>query len=378
VQPSDAAQLVRANGAVVPCYLEGRALPVDDEDLRMARAGGDVRLRTVQVTGTSYRMVSVPWHHGGVVQAARSFREADRVLANLRWRLAGLVAAAVLTAALAGWWFAKQLVRPLERLRDAAVSVASTGDLSTPVPAGGPGEVGSLAASFTTMMAGLVTSREQQKRLVADASHELRTPLTSLRTNIELLERAPAMAGPERTELLRDVHSELDELTELVAELVELATDRSGPELVLEPVRLAEVAEVVARRARRRSGRAIEVREAAVAEVDAVRPLIERVVSNLVENALKYSPPDTPVTVLVDGGRLEVRDRGPGIAPADQPHVFERFYRAAAARTSAGSGLGLAIVQQIVDRHGGRVWATTAPQGGAAVGFDLPVDRSGR
>ncbi len=384
VQPSAAAQLVRADGVVVPCYVDGLVLPVDDADLKMAGKGGPPRLRDVTVEGRQYRMISLSWYHGGLVQAARGLTEAGAVLSGLRWRLAALVALAVLSAAVCGWWFAGRMVRPVERLRAAAERIAATGDLTTAVPAAGPGEVGSLAASFTTMMAGLATSREQQQRLISDASHELRTPLTSLRTNIELLERAERLPEGQRGELLADVKAELNELTDLVTELVELATDRSSPAELFEPVRLAEVADAVAKRAARRSGRAIEVLAGATEgtwatdldgsdSVNGVRPLLERAVSNLVENALKYSPPTTSVRVVVSGtGRgIEVRDEGDGIDPADLPHVFERFYRSTGARTSPGSGLGLAIVQQIVERHGGRVWARNNPAGGASVGFEL-------
>ena len=376
LQPSAGAQLVRSDGTAVPCYTDGLALPVDTVDLELARSGGSPRLRSVTIDERQYRMISVVWHHGGLVQAVRGVAESDEILQRLQWRLAALVGAAVLSAAVLGWWFAGQLVRPVERLRAAAERVASTGDLDTSVPATGPGELRSLAASFTTMVGGLATSREQQKRLVADASHELRTPLTSLRTNIELLERADHLPVVQRRELLADVRAELDELTDLVAELVELATDRSGPSETFELVQLADIAEDVATRARRRSGRHIEVRCTDGAELNVVRALLERVVSNLVENALKYSPGDGAVVITVDGARVEVRDHGPGIDPADQPHVFDRFYRSTAARTSAGSGLGLAIVKQIVERHGGRVWAANAVGGGASVGFELPSTRS--
>ena len=373
VQPSDGAQLVRSDGTVVACYEDGLTLPVADADLAQARDGGGPRLRTVTIDDRDYRVLSVSWHHGGIVQVARGFTEADTLLAGLRLRLGGLVAAAVLAAAAAGWWFAKQLVRPLERLRLAAQQVATTGDLTAVVPAGGPGEVGSLAVSFTTMMDGLATSREQQKRLVADAGHELRTPLTSLRTNIELLERAQRLPDDERAALLGDVRAELNELTELVGELVELATDRSGPDEAFEPVRLDEVAEAVAARARRRSGRPVQVVAGDPVEVSGVRPLLERAVANLVDNAIKYSPEASAVTVLVDGGSIEVCDRGHVVAPEDRPHTFERFYRRTAARPAPGSGLGLAIVEQVVDRHGGRVWVGDGPGGGARVGFELPV-----
>ncbi len=381
VQPSAAAQWVDPNGDVVPCYENGLVLPVDDVDLDMARIGGSPRLRTVNLGTTPYRMVSVPWHHGGVIQAARGLSEGREVLSGLRWRLGALVGAAVFGAAAVGWFFAGRMVRPLERLRAAAQRIAQTGDLTTPVPAAGPGEVGSLAASFTAMMGNLATSREQQSRLVADASHELRTPLTSLRTNVELLQRADNLPLDQRHELLADVRLELDELTELVSELVELATDRSVPSEAFEPVRLAEVALSVVARARRRSDRPVrliglgggDLHESgdSAPYVMGVAPALERVLWNLIHNAMKYS--DGEIEVVVGARRIEVVDRGPGFSTEDLPHVFDRFYRSDAARTSPGSGLGLAIVKQIVEHHGGTVWAANRAGGGASVGFELPA-----
>ena len=207
---------------------------------------------------------------------------------------------------------------------------------------------------------------------MADASHELRTPLTTLRTNVEHLQRAPDLPVEQRQVVLRDIEIESRELTDLVNELVELATDRSSTDEEPELVDLAELAQTVAGRAERRTGRPITVTHAGDSHVS-VRPrMMERAMANLVDNAVKYSPPGTAIDVTVDGPSLEVRDQGDGIDPVDQPHVFGRFYRATTARTAPGSGLGLAIVRQIVERHGGEVWATNANGGGAAVGFRLP------
>jgi two-component system sensor histidine kinase MprB len=256
-------------------------------------------------------------------------------------------------------------------LRDTAEQIASTQDLTTPIPVDGEGEVGSLARSFTTMVHALATSREQQQRLISDASHEMRTPLTSLRTNIELLGRGDQLAPSERQEVVEALNVEVAELSDLVGELVDLATD-SWKDEPAEPVRLADLAEDVCGRARRRTGRDI------TCEVDGdAAPIIghpqqlERAISNLVDNAVKYSPAGTAIDLVATTGSVVVRDRGPGIAPEDQPHVFDRFYRSTTARSEPGSGLGLAIVQQIVDRHHGRVWATNRSDGGAEVGFVL-------
>jgi two-component system sensor histidine kinase MprB len=205
----------------------------------------------------------------------------------------------------------------------------------------------------------------------------MRTPLTSLRTNLELLEHLEQLPASERAELLEAVQVDVGELTHLLTELVELATDVSDDE-VPEALDLAELARQVVQRASRRSSRDITVVETGAEVLVSGRPLmLERAISNLVDNAVKYSPAGTPIEVTVGPGRVEVRDHGPGIAPEDQPYVFERFYRSTAARTEPGSGLGLAIVEQIVARHGGRAWASSSPEGGAVVGFQLPVTATG-
>ena len=370
LQPASAAQLVAADGSVLTCIEGGPTLPRDQTDLDLASGGGSGRLRTVSIDGEDYRVYTMPWHEGGAIQTARKLSEVTKVLDSLKLRLLFLGLGGVAAAALLGWLVARRIVRPVERLRDAAERIASTQDLSTTVPVDGVGEVGSLAKSFTTMVGALSTSRDQQQRLITDASHELRTPLTSLRTNVELLQRAEQLPADQRQAILDDMQFEVGELSDLVRELVELATDRSSNDELPEPVRLSDVAENVVGKARRRSGRTITIEADGDSTVVVRQPMIERAVSNLVDNALKYS--NAPVVVVISGSRLEVRDHGPGIAPNDQPHVFDRFYRSAEARTEAGSGLGLAIVKQIVERHGGKVWATNGGSGGAVVGFELP------
>jgi two-component system sensor histidine kinase MprB len=223
------------------------------------------------------------------------------------------------------------------------------------------------------MLAALEESRQQQRRLVHDAGHELRTPLTALRTNIELLARADELPDEQRRSLLEDVTFELKELSNLVTEVVDLATDAATNDEVMVIMRLDELVERMVDRARRRSGREI-VAGLEPAQVEGRRVMLERAVANLIDNAVKWSPTDSPVEVSLSGGRLEVRDHGSGIAGADLPHVFDRFYRAQAARGAPGSGLGLSIVKRIVEEHGGTVFAREAEGGGALVGFDLPVE----
>jgi two-component system sensor histidine kinase MprB len=365
------AQIVAPDGSVQACLDGGPVIPPGKVDLALAQQGGNSVLRTVEINGTSYRVLTVAWK-SGAFQTARDLTEMHRVLGALRLRLAGLALAGVAAAGLLGWLVARRIVRPVERLRDAAELIASTQDLSTPVPTEGSGEVGSLARSVTTMVSALATSRDQQQRLITDASHELRTPLTSVRTNIELLRRAEDLPSEQRREVLADLQLEVEELTNLVTELVELATDRASTDETTERLQLGEVARAVVARATRRTGRTVQLDVRGDDTVVARPQMLERAISNLVDNALKYSPPPFPVHVMVNTRQLEVLDGGPGIPQEDQPRVFDRFYRSVNARTAPGSGLGLAIVKQIVERHGGRVWAENRPAGGARVGFELP------
>jgi two-component system sensor histidine kinase MprB len=271
---------------------------------------------------------------------------------------------------LIGWVAAGRAIRPVRRVTAAAEDVARTQDLSEPLPVEGTDEVARLATSFNTMMAALRRSKDQQKRLVMDASHELRTPLTSLRTSIEVLERG-IPDHDVRTRLLANASSELRELTTLVAELVDLATDHSPETAPRSEVDLVVAAERAADRGRQRHGRIIEIVADGSNVVDAAGDGVDRALNNLVDNAAKFSPPDTPIEIRVRGTSVEVRDRGPGIAEADIAHVFDRFYRAETARTLTGSGLGLAIVAQVAADHDGETIARNDPHGGAVVGFSL-------
>jgi two-component system sensor histidine kinase MprB len=366
--PASAVQVVDDDGTVTSCIAGGPTLPVGDDEV--ARTEGVAALRTVTVDGTDYRVVNVTLPASGTtLQIARSLEETEDVLASLRTQLLVISLIGVAAAVLLGWLLARRLVRPIDRLRDAAERIARTQDLDAPVPRSGAGEVGSLAGSFSTMVDALAASKRQQQQLVTDASHELRTPLTSLRTNAELLDRAD-LAPEQRAQAVHGIQAEVHELTDLVDELVELATDRGDDEAPA-AVALDVLAEEVAARARRRTDRPVTVAVHEAATVLARPHQTERALTNLVDNAAKYG--DGPIEVVVTGCRIEVRDRGPGFRDEDRPHVFDRFYRADTARTAPGSGLGLAIVEQTVARHGGTVWAANREGGGAAVGFELPA-----
>jgi two-component system sensor histidine kinase MprB len=347
-------------------------LPVDAVDRRLAVAQRPLAVaRDVEVGGEPFRLLTTADGDGeGAVQAARSLAETDRVLTGLRSDILAAALLVILVAAALGWVVARRITRRLEALTAAAEEVATTRRLEVQVPVGGSDETGRLGVAFNEMLAALARSKQDQQRLVQDAGHELRTPLTSLRTNVFTLRRSRQLTDDQREQVLDDLESESEELTRLVDEVVELATDRRDDEPEQE-VALGPIVERVATRAAQRSGR--EVRVTVDDTVVLGRPLaLERAVSNLVENALKFDPVG-PVSVACSRGRVEVADHGPGIHEADLPRIFDRFYRSADARSRPGSGLGLAIVATVVEQHGGKVDAANRPGGGATVGFALPT-----
>ncbi|MDR9450545.1 MAG: ATP-binding protein [Acidimicrobiia bacterium] len=347
-------------------------LPVNDARGVLAAGPGHYRLDDVWVEDAHYMVIAVPLSKDLALQIARDLSETDAIVAGLRLRLFGIGGLGVILAALMGWLVAGRALKPVGELTATAEHVATTQDFDAPIEVKRTDEIGRLASSFNTMLKALGASRQQQQQLVADASHELRTPLTSLRTNIELLAKSEDMEGAEKQELLADVTFELGELTELVSELVELATDARITHEPVSRVDLTDLVEQVAERARRRTGRTITVTGDG-ATVEGRPGMLERAVINLVDNAHKWSPPGVPIEVSVEGGTVEVIDHGPGIAMEDRSYVFERFYRSATARSMPGSGLGLAIVKQVIDLHGGQVWAKETPGGGARVGFQIPA-----
>lgn len=364
-------QYVGPAGATVP--LNGVSIPVRAGDLAVARSERPVgRYRDDRIGSTPVRVLTAgPGGSQGAVQAARSLAEVQRVLTELGRRTLLTVVVVGALAALAGALVARQVTRRLARLTAAAESVAATGDLAVGVPVQGHDETGRLGTAFNDMLSALARSRDEQRRLVQDAGHELRTPLTSLRTNVFALDRAEQLTEDQRRRLLEDLRTETEELTALVNEVVELATERREDEPVA-PVALAPLAERVAERARRRTGREVVV-QADDGVVLARESALERAVSNLVENACKFDTTGGAIHVTVARGEVWVEDRGPGIPPEDVPRVFDRFHRATAARAMPGSGLGLSIVREVVESAGGAVAAGNRPEGGAIVGFRLPL-----
>ena len=360
-----------------------RELPVTGAARAVAEGSADDAVETVTVHGADLRVYTLP-RSGGAVQVGRGIDGLEDTLGKVAL-VNGLVAAVgVAIAALLGWVVARTALRPVNALTEGVQRVASSGDFSGSVSVEGSGEVAGLAVAFNSMLAALTAARQAQRRLIEDAGHELRTPLASLRHNVEFLlhvsragTAAPAPFDErERVALLQDIDSQTIELTSLMDELVELAIEEASPE----PLDRVDLAAVVGAAVERVRPNAPHVAFRVVTEEAVVvgrTQSVERATSNLLYNAAKWSPAEGTVEVTVTArageGVITVADEGPGIAEADIPHVFDRFYRAASARSLPGSGLGLAIVQQIVTSHSGSVTACRAPSGGALLIVRLPL-----
>ncbi|HUB75315.1 MAG TPA: HAMP domain-containing sensor histidine kinase [Solirubrobacteraceae bacterium] len=372
-------QIVDASGRIVErAPLGAIVLPVEARTRALAAHGGEPFLRDADVHGVHLRVLAAPLGRAHAVQFAQPLAEVDSLLARLRLILALLVVGGVALAALLGRLVAGAAVQPLKRLTRATEHVAHTQDLSKRIRPSGEDEIGRLATSFNAMldalqrsMSALDASVHAQRQLVADASHELRTPITSLRTNIEILQQQVAEMDPEDSRrLLADVVEQIEDLTTLMNDLIDLARGEE-PRAGAEELRLDLLVAEVIERTRRRSPATPLATELEPTILTGVPARLERAVGNLIDNAVKYSPPGRPVEVALRAGELTVRDHGPGIAEEDMPHVFDRFYRGAEARGLPGSGLGLAIVRQVALQHGGDVRAQRAPGGGTLMRLRL-------
>jgi two-component system sensor histidine kinase MprB len=368
-------QLVADDGRTLLGANESAKVPVSKTTLAVAAAkrgsffangtvgGKDCRIYTVYAGETEDG-------HGVALQLVRPVSDITRTLGRLRLILLLVVAGGVAAGAAAGALVSRSALVPVRRLTAAAERIAKTGDPSERVDTtGGHDELARLGTSFNTMLGALEESLETQRRFVADASHELRTPLTSLQTNIEVLKQHERLAPDQRARLFADLEREAHEMRDLITGLLELA--RGDANLERKPVQLDEIVESALERARARFPNVHWNAHVEQASVDGIPERLERAVWNLLENAGKWTTPGSSVDVTLASGELRVRDHGPGIAEEDREHVFDRFYRSAAARSMPGSGLGLAIVREVAEAHGGTVTAEDAPGGGALMRLHL-------
>ena len=368
-------QVTLSNGDVIPSA-SGASLPTTAAVREVASGKRPEALRDETVRGVHARVLAARGPDGSTLQIAKPLTDVDETLGRLRWILFGVTLGGVGLASGFGVAVSRAAARPLGRLTATTEQVTATGELHHRIEPEGDDEPGRLAASFNAMLGALDASRNAQRQLVADASHELRTPLTSIRANVELLERAREMEPGERAQVLASVRGQLEDLTILVGDLVDLA--RPGDRAVEPPedLRLDELVHDAVQRARRHAPATQFALIADACLVSGSRARVARAVGNLLDNAVKWSPPGQPVEVSVNAGEVTVRDHGPGIAEDDLPHVFDRFYRARAARGLPGSGLGLAIVKQVAEAYGGSVVAESAPGGGARLRLSLPLSQS--
>ncbi len=366
-------------------------LPVDAGTLSVAGGTANNLLEERTVDGTDLRILTFHAYEGVpngpsvsvAVQLARPLGPVDGVLSDLRVVLFLLLVGGIALAAVLGRAAADRVLAPLSEVTQTAQLIAETDDLNQRLAVHADDEVGQLATRFNEMLERLSNSREQldesvraQRQLVADASHELRTPVTSLRTNIEVLLAGSELEDDDRDRLLADVVEQSEELSALVSDLIELARGDLPPGST-EDTRLDRIVEECIARARRNSPRVEFVARLEPVVVEGVPERLARAVNNLLDNAARHTSPDGPVEVVVDAEGVRVRDHGDGIAEADLPHVFDRFYRGENSRGRQGSGLGLAIVRQVAAQHGGSVTAANAPDGGALFTLHLPTGTDG-
>lgn len=370
---------IRADGVrfYVPDERQHLVLGIDELAVARLHLGYTARSGMAE-NGEAYRIVAVPIPDlpDYALVVGRPLETTNDILGSLGVVLLVFGITGVVVAAMAGATVARSSLRPVRQLSAAVEHVTATKELA-PVPISGSGDIALLAKSFNDMLRSLASSRERQSQLIADAGHELRTPLTSLRTNIDLLAadaRSGMLKQADRVEILGDVQAQLAEFTHLIQDLVHLARDDTAA--APEPLDFRHVVTAALERVRRRAhGLSFDVELDPFYVVGDAESL-ERAVTNLLDNAVKWSPPGGVIRVQLGGSRLRVADQGPGIADADLPFVFDRFYRADSSRNTPGTGLGLSIVAQAIRKHGGWVRAGRSAQGGAEFTVHLPGSTS--
>ncbi len=381
---------LRAGNVSIAAYrADGKSYFVPDErehlvlgwdELKIARLQQGVSARSgVSTSGKPYRIVAVPITElagNYALILGRPLQPTNDILSSLWLVLMIFGGAGVVVAAVVGASVARSSLRPVRQLSAAVEYVTATKELD-PIGIDATGDLAMLAESFNQMLRSLNSSRERQAQLIADAGHELRTPLTSLRTNIELL-TADAKTGmlsePDRIAILGDVNAQLIEFTTLIGDLVQLARDETTAKP--EPLDFRNVINSALDRVRRRGHGLLFDIELDPFYVVGDSDMLERAITNLLDNAVKWSPPGGTIRVQLEGDRLRVADQGPGITEDDLPHVFDRFYRADNARNTPGTGLGLSIVAQTITQHGGWVRAGRSAQGGAEFTVQMPGSTS--
>ncbi|MFF6935184.1 ATP-binding protein [Streptomyces sp. NPDC008312] len=375
-------QLVSATGTDPCTQPDKTAIPVQNEDRAVAAGLRQSAVHTTEAEdGTEMRVYTsaarTPGGQAGVaVSVAMPMDQVTDPLNELALVLLLVSGIGVVGAGAAGLWIARTGLRPVDDLAHAVAHVAETEDLTIRIPVEGEDEIARLSRSFNSMTSSLATSRDRQSQLIADAGHELRTPLTSLRTNIELLSRSDdtgrAIPPDDRKALMASVKAQMTELAALIGDLQELSRPDAAQPGPLQVVALHDITRTALQRARLRGPELTVNAELAPWYVRAEPAALERAVVNVLDNAVKFSPPRGTIDVTLHRGELTVRDHGPGIPAEELPHVFDRFWRSPSARQLPGSGLGLSIVARTVQQAGGEIALSPADGGGTVASIRLP------
>jgi two-component system sensor histidine kinase MprB len=358
--------LVKADGTTYVPKAQSQGIPVNAQARALAGRGKGHYFTDLEVKGTPIRVLATGLGWRGALLVAMPLTDVDHALRDEALLLVLVAAGGILLAALLGLAVARTAVAPITRFTRQTEAIAVNPERldSQRLQVHGRDELARLGQTFNRTLDALEESVQSQRNLVADASHELRTPIATIRANLQLMRDEEFLSVEDREALRADIIDELDELTALVGDVVELARGAKPNE---EPgdIRLDEVVAETIERTRRR---APQLTVASSLEPTLVRgegARIARAVANLLDNAVKWSPPGGTIEVELHDALLTVRDHGPGFHAEDLPYVFDRFHRARDARSKPGSGLGLAIVRQAADAHGGFVQALNAEDGGA-------------
>jgi two-component system sensor histidine kinase MprB len=365
------AQIITTNGDIVRSDLAQPATALVPQEVKDVAAGKRSAFHaTAEASNARLRMYVVPIQNGGAIETIQDLELIDGVLNQTRLLLIAFAAGAILLAGALGAFVGRAALAPVKRLTTTVEEVTRTRDLSRRVAAKGGDELSRLGTSFDAMLGQLEMSLRSQRQLVADASHELRTPLTSLRTNLELLERGQPEDPLERQQLLGDLVRQMERMTSLVHDLIEVAREEDSP-MPFEELRLEDVVNEVVDDMRFRYPKVRFNVTSAPSSINGVKVRVARAITNLLDNAAKYSPPGATVEVTVANGEISVRDHGPGVTAEDAARVFDRFWRSNDSRQLPGSGLGLSIVKDVAESHGGSVTLERPIDGGGGARFRL-------
>jgi two-component system sensor histidine kinase MprB len=369
-RPEVFGQIINASGTVVQGD-GGYSFPaMVTAEVKDVAAGKRPEFYATAVSTDARFQIYVKPIQGGAIEVVQELAPIDAALAQTRLLLIAFAAGAILLAAGLGGLIGRAALAPVKRLTATVEEVTKTRDLSRRVAAQGRDELSRLGTSFDAMLGQLETSLRSQRQLVADASHELRTPLTSLRTNLELLERGQPTDPVERQQLLGDLVTQMERMTTLVGDLIEVAREEETP-MPFEELQLEEIVHEVVDDMSFRYPKVHFNVTSSPSAIKGVKVRVARAITNLLDNAAKYSPAGATVDIAVANGEISVRDHGPGVAAEDATRVFDRFWRSNDARHLPGSGLGLSIVKDVAESHGGSVTLERPIDGGGGARFRL-------